>query len=105
VVDDSTPHHVFEQLICHTIIDQNKNKNKFKTSTTMMTGGPLQVVSNADREALAQARIKAVKTRPSTLAAQEFFSGDRTWKSLPRRVQLMVDVFESWVRCFHCLFK
>jgi hypothetical protein len=85
-------------------MDQNQNTNKFKTSTTMMTGGPLQVVSNAEREALAQARIKAVKTRPSTLAVQEFFSGDRTWKSLPRRVELMVDVFESWVRCLHRLF-
>ena len=42
--------------------------------------------------------IKAVRTRPSTLAAKEFFAGERNWKSLPLRIRRLVDVFESWVR-------
>ena len=65
---------------------------------TIISGGPLQVVSNKDREELALARIKAVRTRPSTLAAKEFFAGERNWKSLPLRIRRLVDVFESWVR-------
>ena len=65
---------------------------------TIISGGPLQVVSNKDREELALARIKAVRTRPSTLAAKEFFAGERNWKSLPLRIRRLVDVFDSWVR-------
>ena len=65
---------------------------------------PLRVVSNEDREELAFARIKAVKTRPSTVAAKEFFSGDRKWNTLPRRVRRLVDVYESWVRQFVSLY-
>lgn len=71
--------------------------NPILTMTTI-SGGPLQVVSNKDREELALARIKAVRTRPSTLAAKEFFAGERNWKSLPLRIRRLVDVFDSWVR-------
>jgi hypothetical protein len=61
---------------------------------------PLRVVSTTERKDLALARIKAVRTRPSTLAAEEFFSGDQHWKSLPHRIRRLVKVFENWVRSF-----
>jgi hypothetical protein len=32
------------------------------------------------------------------LAAQEFFGGDRNWRSLPKRVRRLCDVLEAWVR-------
>lgn len=78
--------------------DTTENATPSSKNLKMMSGGPLKVISNAERQEIAQARIEAVKTRPSSLAAQEFFSGDRSWKSLPKRVQQIVDVFESWVR-------
>lgn len=53
------------------------------------------------RNQYALARFKAVQTRPSTVAAKEFFSnggGTREMDSLPRRLDRLVQVLGSWVR-------
>ena len=45
------------------------------------------------------AYINAIKTRPSTTAAKEFFSdgGTRDWWSLPQRCERLVHVLDEWV--------
>jgi hypothetical protein len=45
------------------------------------------------------ARMRSVTTRPSSVAADEFFcnGGTRDWKNLPARLQKLVDALELWV--------
>lgn len=74
---------------------RRKQNKPHQTSTMAQT---LPMVSTNERAQLAQLRIEAVKTRPSTVAAQEFFAGDRKSKSLPRRIRRLTQVLESWVR-------
>lgn len=47
----------------------------------------------------ALARIQAVSTRPTTMAAKEFFAngGTREWESLPKRLERLVGVLNDWV--------
>lgn len=59
---------------------------------------PMMMVTTEERAQLAQLRIQAVQSRPSTVAAQEFFAGDRKSKSLARRIRRLTQVLESWVR-------
>ena len=54
-------------------------------------------------QAYGLARMRAVKTRPSTVAAEEFFApNNRDWKNLPSRLQKLVQSLHDWVRT--CLF-
>ncbi|KAL3933625.1 MAG: hypothetical protein SGBAC_010313 [Bacillariaceae sp.] len=57
---------------------------------------PMMMVTTEERAQLAQLRIQAVQSRPSTVAAQEFFAGDRKSKSLARRIRRLTQVLESW---------
>jgi hypothetical protein len=41
-------------------------------------------------------RIRAVRTRPTTLAAREFFADDN-WQTLPLRLLRLCNVLEQWV--------
>jgi hypothetical protein len=72
---------------------------------------PLRVVATSNgkvdedaiqtrRDQYALARVKAVQTRPSTVAAKEFFSngGTRELESLPGRLDRLAQVLEAWVR-------
>lgn len=46
-------------------------------------------------------RFEAVSTRPTTLAAQEFFAKENereVWQSLPRRLQRLCQILQDWVR-------
>jgi hypothetical protein len=69
-------------------------------SSSTMTATTTRVLSNQERQQQAFARIKAIHTRPTTLAAQEFFSSGKNtdWKSLPRRLRRLCEVLEHWVR-------
>ena len=81
------------------MIDDKLDGN-YNTMTTTTTTSTIRMVSNEERKALAIARIQAIRTRPTTVAAQEFFAGSshRDWKSLPRRLRKLCDVLEAWVR-------
>lgn len=54
--------------------------------------------SNSEKLQAAFQRIRAVRSRPSTAAAQEFFADPNDdWMTLPRRLKRLVQVFEEWV--------
>ncbi len=58
-------------------------------------------LSNNERFMHALRRFEAVRTRPTTLAADEFFSKENEregWKSLPRRLQRLCQILQDWVR-------
>ena len=76
---------------------------------------PLRRLTDEERKQRAMARINAFHTRPSTLAAKDFFqkstatkdnnSGERRkkqrrnlWKSLPGRVRKLCETLQEWVR-------
>jgi hypothetical protein len=42
-------------------------------------------------------QIRAVRTRPTTVAAREFFADDNNWQTLPLRLLRLCNVLEQWV--------
>ena len=64
------------------------------------------LLSSDRRKEIAIARYQAFETRPTTVAAKEFFNGDgingtrrkaNNWRSLPQRVRRLCQVLENWV--------
>jgi hypothetical protein len=53
--------------------------------------------SDEERWLQAYRRIRAVRTRPTTIAAHEFFA-ENDWQSLPRRLFRLAQLLEQWVR-------
>lgn len=61
------------------------------------------LTTNDERFLQAYRRIRAFKTRPTTIAAQEFFGSSppmmECWQqSLPQRLQRLCDILTTWVR-------
>ena len=72
---------------------------------TSMATPATRIVPKDERRALALARIQCSRSRPSTVAAQEFFEGGRNWQSLPGRVRRLCEVLEAWVRTTYLTTK
>lgn len=66
---------------------------KTRTLRLAMTG----VLSRADQIQFVKEKLRAVKERPSTLAAAEFFEKD-DWESLPSRIERLCSRWDAWVR-------
>lgn len=64
--------------------------------------GLIMTMTKQQQDKYGLARLKSVKTRPSTIAAEEFFSPsmNNNWKTLPSRLYKLVDALNSWVRVF-----
>jgi hypothetical protein len=58
-----------------------------------------RVVPAEERRQRALSRIHAVRSRPTAIAAQEFFAGvdAKNWRSLPQRLERLCQVLEGWV--------
>jgi hypothetical protein len=65
----------------------------------MATTATARVVPAEERRQRALSRIHAVRSRPTTIAAQEFFSGvdSKNWRTLPQRLERFCQVLEGWV--------
>ena len=64
----------------------------------MMATTTTTTSSNQEQIQRAYRRIRAVRTRPSTVAAQEFFEDPNDdWTTLPRRLKRLCQVLDDWV--------
>lgn len=78
------------------VVETNTNTN---TANKFVVDDDETSEATIGRNQYALARFKAVRTRPSTVAANEFFSdgGTRDVDSLPRRLDRLTQVLVKWV--------
>jgi hypothetical protein len=71
------------------------------TAAMMMMHSSFSLYHGDEEKALE--RLSLVRTRPSTVMAEEFCrSPDLSWRSLPDRLDTLVQRLHSWVRSVYC---
>jgi hypothetical protein len=84
---------------------QNDNKPAMVDSVVGTTAALMHSsfsLYHGDEESALE-RLSLVRTRPSTVMAEEFCSSpDLSWRSLPNRLDTLVQRLHSWVRNVSC---
>ena len=73
------------------------------TNAIIMATTATSATSEDEQFLKAYRRIRAVRTRPTTVAANEFFA-DQDWQSLPKRLERLCHVLQQWVRSITVLY-
>jgi hypothetical protein len=72
----------------------NNSSNSSSSTAVLMSG--FNAASYLDEDAMK--RLSLVRTRPSTVMAEEFCQAAPSWRSLPARLDVLVRRLQSWVR-------